>query len=347
RVGGREDRADVWTPINGYEWPVPVPKESDLNLIRIEMLNLGLEYAWLDVLYLRQVGGPGEDARAEEWKLDVPTIGAVYTDGSHMVCYLSGLGLPFTLKEGDLDSDRSWFRRAWTLQEVGQWREIAGDTPDGPMHAERKDGKYETELLTRFHKQLQSMQDMSYRVLGPLKSMQQWVSTNPVDKVAGLAFVMGSEKIPAYYESQSLEDAWTALVNSMDTLYRGQLFFSCPEPGNAGTKWRPSWEQLMMKPLPAYDFDPNVSVDRDEAEEEDSVDEVCIEKGLVQGLAVVVEGGDRHGKLIVKDKSGIEHGFGITATHEYPIPEDTYTLISAHDWVHLVVATIVSLGEAC
>ncbi len=73
-----------------------------------------------------------------------------------MVCYLSGLGRPLTLKEGDLESDRSWFRRAWTLQEAGRSRVIAGDTPDGPMHAECKDGKYETELLTRFHKELQS-----------------------------------------------------------------------------------------------------------------------------------------------------------------------------------------------
>ncbi len=36
-----KDRAAVLTPINGYEWPVPIPKDVDLNLIRIEMLNLG------------------------------------------------------------------------------------------------------------------------------------------------------------------------------------------------------------------------------------------------------------------------------------------------------------------
>ncbi|PBK76411.1 hypothetical protein ARMSODRAFT_969128 [Armillaria solidipes] len=93
-----KDRAVVWTPINGYEWPVPIPKDADLNLIRIEMLNLGLEYAWLDVLCLRQVGGRREDLRTEEWKLDVPTIGAVY-QLRDVVCYLSGLGRPLTLKE--------------------------------------------------------------------------------------------------------------------------------------------------------------------------------------------------------------------------------------------------------
>ncbi len=61
------------TPINGYEWPVPMPKDANLDLIRIEMLNLGAEYAWLDVLCLRQEGGKGKHLRVEEWKLDVPT----------------------------------------------------------------------------------------------------------------------------------------------------------------------------------------------------------------------------------------------------------------------------------
>ncbi len=71
---------DVMTPINGKEWPVPIPKDASLELIRIEMLNLGLLYTWLDVLCLRQKEGLREDLRVEEWKLDVPTIGRVYQD---------------------------------------------------------------------------------------------------------------------------------------------------------------------------------------------------------------------------------------------------------------------------
>ncbi len=55
-----KDRVDVWTSINGKEWPVPIPKGASLELIRIEMLNLGVEYTWLDVLCLRQKGGCGE-----------------------------------------------------------------------------------------------------------------------------------------------------------------------------------------------------------------------------------------------------------------------------------------------
>ncbi|KAK0458883.1 uncharacterized protein EV420DRAFT_1308395 [Desarmillaria tabescens] len=345
---GEKDRVNAQTPINGYEWPVPIPKDANLNLIRIETLNLRAkrpdpeydgeyvpvpeyaEYAWLDVLCLRQADGPGEGMRAQEWKLDVPTIGAVYQ--AFVVWYLSGLGRPMSLKEGDLESDRCWFRRAWTVQEVGDQRVIAGDTPDGPLHVEPvdEDGNYETELLTRFHEQLQSI-IKPHGVFESLKSMQNRMSTNPVDKVAGLAFLLRSKKIPAYYESQSLEDAWTALVNSMDVWVLGQLFCLYPEPGNAGTKWRPLWVQLMTKPLPAGGYS-NILVYRNEEMDEDSCSAPCIEKGLVRGLAQVAEGSDRRGDLIVKDVGGTEHAFNITATHECPIPDDTYTLICNHAW---------------
>ncbi|KAK0430853.1 hypothetical protein EV421DRAFT_238472 [Armillaria borealis] len=245
-----EDRAGVWTPINRKEWPVPIPKDANLDLIRIEMLNLGLQYIWLDVLCLRQKGGPNEDLRMEEWKLDVPTIGWVYYD-ARVVIYLSGLGLPLSLKEGNLDSERCWFRRAWTLQEVGRERIIAGDTSDGPMHAEPmdEDGNYETELLTRFHMQLGST-GVGDIVFGQLLDMRKRVSTNPVDKVAGLAFPLWPQTIPTYHESESLEDAWTALLNAMFPAMRTSLFFLYPGVGLGHKKWRPTWEQVMTEPLP-------------------------------------------------------------------------------------------------
>ncbi|KAK0430336.1 hypothetical protein EV421DRAFT_2090940 [Armillaria borealis] len=331
-------RVNIWTPINGYEWPVPIPRDANLDLIRIEMLNLGVEYTWLDVLCLRQVGGRGEDVRKEEWKLDVPTIGVVYRSlieiGLTVVYYLSGLGRPCSLKEGDLNSDQSWFRRAWTLQEVSIIRVIAGDTPDGPLHVKPmdKDGNYETELLTRFHKQLQSMGSVLSltSVFAALKSMQNRVSANPLDKVAGLTFCLGCEMIPSYDESQSLEEAWTALVNSMHTANRGRLFSLYPEPGNAGTKWRPSWEQVMMTPLPDHEYH-TISLKHQNEMDEDWCYVDCIEKGLVQGLAVV-EGVNRHGELIVKDENGVEHVFNVMATHKCPIPEDVYTLICTDPW---------------
>ncbi len=226
------DRVELFTPINGCEWPVTIPKGANLDLIRIEMLNLGVEYTWLDVLCLRQRGGPREDLRVEEWKLDVPTIGAIYQH-AHVVCYLSGLGLPLSLKEGTLESDRCWFRRAWTVQEVGWRRKIAGDTPDGPLHARPVDkaGNYKDKILSKFHKQLKYADVPFKGIYGALSVMQDRISTYPVDKVAGLAFSLETRSIPAYYETQSLEDAWTALINELGGTCRGLLFFIYPEPG--------------------------------------------------------------------------------------------------------------------
>ncbi len=70
-----KERVNVMTPINRYEWPLPIPKDANLDLIRIEMLNLRAKYAWLDVLCLRQPGGRGgaspqggvEARRAHNW----------------------------------------------------------------------------------------------------------------------------------------------------------------------------------------------------------------------------------------------------------------------------------------
>ncbi|PBL04165.1 hypothetical protein ARMGADRAFT_953326 [Armillaria gallica] len=327
-----EDRKDVWTPINGKEWPVPIPKDTDLNLIRIEMLNLGFEYVWLDVLCLRQKGGPREDLRAEEWKLDVPTIGRVYAQYVAVVIYLSGLGRRFSLKEGDLDGDRSWFRRAWTLQEVGKHRIIGGDTPDGPMHTKTigEDGNYETGVLTQFHKQFKSLRSRFWNgeLFGALADMQERVSTNPVDKVAGLAFLLQPKAIPAYYESQSLEDAWTALVNAVDSSMRALFLLLYSEAGRC-TKWRPTWEQVMMEPLPV-DMYCRGHVEHDSEKAEDWYEGPCIEKGLVRGLDMgSAEGGDRCGELVVEGTDGMVHSFKIIAAHQYPIPKDTCTLLGS------------------
>ncbi|KAK0478150.1 hypothetical protein IW261DRAFT_1482179 [Armillaria novae-zelandiae] len=299
------------------------------------MLNLGVEYAWLDVLCLRQRGGPREDLRVEEWKLDVPTIGAIYQDAD-VVCYLSGLGLPLRLKEGDLESDRSWFRHAWSLQEIGYSRMIAGDTPDGPLHAKPIDnaGNYEDEILTKFHRQLESMDSefSQFKLYGTLSAMQDRISTYPIDKVAGLAYSLGTHSIPAYYESQSPEDVWTALINEMDVLNRGILFFTYPEPGTGFKKWRPSWEQVMTKSLPkGINGSPGLPYVKRDDDGHDWCEGLCIKRGFVRGLAVGGEEGiDRCGELVVKDRDGMTHAFHITASHQYPIPEDTYTLLRSY-----------------
>ncbi|KAK0211926.1 hypothetical protein IW262DRAFT_341734 [Armillaria fumosa] len=355
-----KDRVEVWTSINGKEWPVPIPKDADLNLIRIELLNLAaenvtgyetqydlaqdtVEYAWLDVLCLRQKeeSGPREDLRMEEWKLDVPTIGAVYQNRK-VVIYLNGLGRPLRLKDGDLDSDRSWFRRAWTLQEIGSLHIIAGDTPDGPMHTQRIDGRNcEAALLTRFHKQLNSVKSIVYDPFAMMTHMQKRVSTNPVDRVAGLAFPLLTHTIPAYHESETLEDAWTALVNVMASRTRAKFLFMYPTVGLGSKKWRPTWDQVMKEPLPQSGSLTIAQMDvvRNDEMDEDSYTGLCIQKGYVRGFDTgSAENHVRCGELVVKAADRIAYTFKTHATHQLPIPEDTYTLLggnrhSINHWV--------------
>ncbi|KAK0189380.1 hypothetical protein F5146DRAFT_1199348 [Armillaria mellea] len=231
-------RKDVSTAINDYEWPVPIPKYTSLDRIRIELLNLGAEYVWLDVLCLRQVDGrriESEDLRAEEWKVDVPTIGSVYAGAEKVVCYLSGLGLPLDMQP-DL-SPNNWFKRAWTLQEISEHMILGGDTGDENTRlcAER-----EVIRLQRIRGR--------HRVYGLLSQMQKRRSTNPVDKVA------------AYCGTQSEENAWSSLVDVAAHQCQWDLLFLYPEPGDGTRIWRPSWRQAMSGTLPLRERHLNLQI---------------------------------------------------------------------------------------
>ncbi len=321
-------RLSVLTPINGFEWPAPIPNDTNLDLIRIEMLNLGAEYAWLDVLCLRQAGGRRDDLRAEEWRVDVPTIGRVYLTASRVVCYFSGLGRPLSVKPGDFDSDRNWFRRAWTLQEICEDPIIAGDTAD--------DRTTEVEMQTKFRDQLLSLQDIKQGlshtpVFAVLSHMQNRYSTNPVDKVAGLGYLLWSGEIPAYYETQSEEDAWMALVAVMSPLNQAQLLFVYPQPGDGSRIWRVSWKQAMTEKLPSHDSRSLVGyVWRDESKRADRYDGPLIESGYIQGLGNAdPKCQPRWGKLIIEDATKTKHLFETVAYHQYPIPDGSYVLLGS------------------
>ncbi|KAK0188336.1 hypothetical protein F5146DRAFT_1054738 [Armillaria mellea] len=212
-------------------------------------------------------------------------------------------------------------------------RPVAGDTPDGPMHAQPmdEDGNYKTGILTRFHKQWKTSRHEG-SIFFELTEMQNRVSTNPVDRVAGLAFRLGSNTLPAYYERNSLEDAWTALVDSMVSWMRGTFLFKYPEVGQGFKKWRPTWEQVMTKSLPVTS-DCHEYVHRGEEMDEDWHDGPCIEKGFVHGLAVESASlVDRRGELVVEDVHGTIHRFKLVAAHQFPIREETYMLLGTRPW---------------
>jgi len=144
------DMKPVLTTINRKQWHVPLPAEekgpeATLNHIRMELLNTKVPnphdspycdglltmYVWLDILCLRQSShnkdimdsNPDlasmwarlDEVRLEEWEMDVPTIGMIYTKAEYVVCYMNGIGRPF--KEDGWDDERHWVNRAWTMQE--------------------------------------------------------------------------------------------------------------------------------------------------------------------------------------------------------------------------------------
>ena len=138
-----EDLTYIMTEANQEMWPIPLPKGVQLEDIRGEMIRLGVRYAWLDVLCLRQEFLPArakdlattvpvtrditekhDECRKKEWKVDVPTIGAIYSSldrygiyrGGPIVIFMSGLGRPF--RDEGWASERHWLRRAWTIQET-------------------------------------------------------------------------------------------------------------------------------------------------------------------------------------------------------------------------------------
>ncbi len=344
-----KDRVDAMTPINGYEWPVPMPKDANLDLIRIEMLNIGAEYAWLDVLCLRQEGGKNEYVRSFEWRVDVPAIGSVYYGDRAVVCYFCGLGRPLIFEEGYFESDQCWFNRAWTLQEVPYTRNggtqmvVCGETGD--------EGRDEEEMRTRFNEQLTLLRQMrdDKSVFTVLSEMQKRKSATPLDKVAGVAYITDVQWLPIYDIALSEEQAWTWLVSAMYPHTRADLFFYYPEPGNgviehgdpldpeygvwepgsSVIRWRPSWEQVMTQTLPSHGETKAIGgIEARSHYEEGWYYGPRIKVCGVCGLAdQSPDGNPRHGELVVKDGTGTPHIIKVVANHQYQIRERWYTLI--------------------
>lgn len=160
--------------------------------------------------------------------------------------------------------------------------------------------------------------------------MRNRVSTNPVDRIAGLAYMFDSTYIPTYNAEQFEGSSWVALMNAMAPWSRVELLFFYPEPGNGSNYWRPSWNQAMANQLPSRgEVRRRIgNVGRTEETDTDWHEGSYIESGYVQGLADVSgEGGDRRGKLVIKDHAGEPRAFKILAGHEYPIPEGWYVLL--------------------
>ncbi|PBK94126.1 hypothetical protein ARMGADRAFT_1029946 [Armillaria gallica] len=75
--------------------------------------------------------------------------------------------------------------------------------------------------------------------------MQTQVSTKPLDKVAGLVYLLQTYSILIYDTKQSAADAWEVLMDVMQPEFRAQLLFFYPVPGDGRKCWQPLWDQVM------------------------------------------------------------------------------------------------------
>ena len=220
-----KDREGVMTAINDRQWPVPIPRKTSLDHVRIELLNMGAEYIWLDALCLRQEGGVDENRRFEEWKLDVPTIGHVFqAEPKKRPCitYYNGLGLPLDASPATLQSIRHWFKRVWTLQEsLHSWLP-GGLTADPGI----TDSAFFSELDDLLPK-LPSL-PLWYNHRKFFETINIRHCTTELDRIAGLGYPLGCKTLPLYDRKSSVESAWTLLIKHMDSWPRTFCFLQYP-----------------------------------------------------------------------------------------------------------------------
>lgn len=286
------ERVEVTTSINGFQWRVPIPRDTTLDRIRVELLNMGAEYVFLDVLCLRQWGN--ESLRRDEWELDVPTLGHVYRYDRYQttIVYFNGLGRPFDLSRPLLDSPLHWLNRAWTLQETTiNW------LPGGltSVSCDRWDGPYFIERIRESQRDLGLLQLCRPRFADLVSAMQRrpgYADKKPYDRVAALAYLLPGHQPEVYNERwKNAEEAWAALVKSLTGHERlDLLLYDMPDeetrtprlnvkdPSPSITKQPRPWTSTVTKTLSILSrrlpssWEPEMPISDDEEPSEDEME---------------------------------------------------------------------------
>ena len=266
--GWTSDMSPVWTAINQYQWPVPLPKDVSLESLRSELLTFGAEYIWIDVLCLRQESEVDylETLRVEEWKLDVPTIGNVYRVATNIVRYFNGLGVRFS-NQG-WDAPRHWLQRAWTLQEIADENAtINGGIPRDEDQiflnsSSEVLGKDQVRKVIKLRSALRPVLQLAAQVDGLhgcefyelAREMSRRHATQPVDKLAGLFYLLRTTKLPCYNAKKTGEDIWKQCFYLLPLEQKAQILFNFPYRASE-EQWYPTWTQVLDWPVrdPEYD----------------------------------------------------------------------------------------------
>ena len=244
------ERQSVLTTINGKAWRVPIPRGTTINDIRNELLLLGAEYVFLDVLCLRQKDEllpEFESIRKREWRLDIPTIGYIFNQYPKrpVIIYFNGLGLPFRDGPVDPGDHLHWFNRVWTLQETPSQAIFGGlKSKLGQIDISDARSPGPLEMSGGFFEALKSMKTTNVSLHTTLRTLAARAYSNPVDQVSCLAYLLGCATLPIYDADIDVEVAWGLLVECLPDVTRTILLFSDFGPRRISESWRPTWKQV-------------------------------------------------------------------------------------------------------
>ena len=257
------DMSPVWTAINQRQWPVPLPRNISLESLRSELLTLGAEYVWIDVLCLRQQSEIDylENLREKEWKLDVPTIGNIYRAAANIVRYFNGLGVHFSNQ--DWDSPRHWLQRAWTLQEIAaENTTINGGIPrdrgkvflnlSGEVSGKVIKLRSALRPVLQLAAQVDSLHGCEVYELA--REMSRRHATQEVDKLSGLFYLLRTTKLPCYDARKTSEEVWKQCFYLLPLEQKAEILLNFPYRGSE-EQWFPTWAQVLNWPVrdPEYD----------------------------------------------------------------------------------------------
>lgn len=334
------DRQIVNTPINQNEWPVPIPKDTTLTHVRIELLNLGAKYIWLDVLCLKQASDdPAKEiVRKKQWKLDVPTIGHIYQHDRYqtVITYFNGLGRPFFISPATIRGNRHWINRVWTLQETTPAFLPAGMTLalfDNTEHGDQ----VRPGLLEQVQRLCGVVTLNPPDIFSVINAIQERAYSNTVDRVGSVGYLLRLDTLPTYEEEEEVEDVWKRLVAHLTKKHRTDLLVLYPLRGDSRwCRWAPSWYQLMQLTPP--------HAPRIPYEDHEYLQTTTAEDGTVTywHYGYVLKDVRLHltekseGMLSIT-KHGITHRIKMTTDHGQPIGAGNYILVGVASMKHWVI----------
>ncbi|GJE99067.1 hypothetical protein PsYK624_153080 [Phanerochaete sordida] len=240
-----DKRTLVSTPINGGAWPVPIPRTTTLENVRVELLNLGAEYVWLDVLCLRQVGkDKDEPQRRDEWKLDIPTIGYIYAiPDVPCITYFNGLGLPFDPSREARRSPCHWLQRVWTIQEsTPEWLHAGMTAADSADAAGFFHEQHVRAIAPRFKGNESGDRDWLRSIARMLVERH---ATTELDKVSSFPYLLGCKTRPVYDAAVPPALAWAGLLKHLPPRQRAQISLSHIERRPAARTILPTWREFL------------------------------------------------------------------------------------------------------